>query len=69
LLKQSGEDNEIIIVDSSDDQMAQKYISIVPSDRVKVIVLDKKTSPAQGRNIGARAAYESYCVLLIVMLF
>lgn len=57
LLKQSGEDNEIIIVDSSDDQMAQKYISIVPSDRVKVIVLDKKTSPAQGRNIGARAAY------------
>lgn len=56
LLRQSDEDVEIIIVDSSDDEMAQKYISIVSSDRVKVIVLKKKTSPAQGRNIGARAA-------------
>lgn len=56
VLIQSGQNIEIIIVDSSDDEMAQKYISIVSSAQVKVIVLDKKTSPALGRNIGARAA-------------
>ncbi len=56
LLKQSGDQFEIIIVDSSDDEAVKKQTSLFASDRVKVISLDKKTGPAQGRNVGAREA-------------
>ncbi len=56
IFKQSGHEFEIIIVDSSDDPVVKKQTSLFACDRVKVISLDKKTGPAQGRNIGAREA-------------
>ncbi len=56
LLRQPGNDFEIIVVDSSDDEMARKYIGLLPSERVKIIQQEKKTIPAEGRNIGAHAA-------------
>ncbi len=56
VLKQSDDQFEIIVVDSSDDEMAKKYLSVLASDQIKVIALDKKTIPAESRNIGARVA-------------
>ncbi len=56
ILKQAGDQFEIIVVDSSDNELAKKQVALLASDRVKVIVLEKKTIPSEGRNIGARAA-------------
>ena len=56
IFKQTVNDFEVIIVDSSDDQTAKKEVLAVSSDRVKVISLNKKTGPAEGRNIGASQA-------------
>ncbi|MCB9772133.1 MAG: glycosyltransferase family 2 protein [Candidatus Omnitrophica bacterium] len=56
LRAQSVDAFEIIIVDSSDDEMAKKYLSVIALDGIRVISLENKTSPAQGRNIGAQEA-------------
>ncbi len=56
LAQQAAGPFEIVVVDSSDDEMAKKYLSTLVSDQIKVIVLEQKTIPAQSRNIGARAA-------------
>jgi glycosyltransferase involved in cell wall biosynthesis len=44
---------EIIVVDSSDDR---KTRALLDDSKLKAILLDKKTSPALGRNIGAQNA-------------
>jgi len=46
---------EIIVVDSSDDGETRRLIQ-EDDKKLKVILLDKKTSPALGRNIGAQHA-------------
>lgn len=56
ILKQAGALFEIIIVDSSDEKEAKTQAGLLASDRVKVIALEKKTIPSEGRNIGAREA-------------
>ncbi len=56
LLNQMGEMFEVIIVDSSDDEIEKKAVGKLESDCVRVIALNKKTIPAQSRNIGAAAA-------------
>src|ERR1035441_9406097 len=58
---------EVIVVDSSDDGETRKLLkgpSASPQDdnqltfdsKLRIILLDKKTSPALGRNIGAQDA-------------
>lgn len=47
---------EIILVDSSDDARTRQLISTFDHPKLKCILLDQKTSPAQGRNIGAAQA-------------
>lgn len=44
---------EVIVVDSSDDGKTRELLNDI---RLKIILLDKKTSPALGRNIGAQNA-------------
>ncbi len=57
LLKQQVNDTfEIIVVDSSDNPVAKEQLESLASNRVQVICLEKKTVPAESRNIGARAA-------------
>jgi len=56
LLRQTVQDFEILVVDSSDDEMAQKHLAMTASDRIAVISLEKKTIPSVGRNIGAKQA-------------
>lgn len=51
-----AEDFEIIVVDSSDDEMAKKHLQVAASEQIRVISLEKKTMPAEGRNIGAKQA-------------
>ena len=46
---------ELIIVDSSDDELTRAIIDDY-SDKVTKIYLDSKTIPATGRNIGAKHA-------------
>ncbi len=47
---------EIIVVDSSDDKNTRDVIKGINDPRMKVILLDQKTSPARARNTGARHA-------------
>ena len=53
---QSGHIHEIIVVDSSDDHKTREVLSPYSSKKVKTVFLDKKTSPALGRNAGAQQA-------------
>ncbi len=47
---------EIIVVDSSDDQKTRDLLSCYDNPKLKTILLPKKTVPAIGRNIGAEKA-------------
>lgn len=47
---------EIIVVDSSDDQETRRYLQSLKHEKLKLILRDHKTPPAQGRNLGAKAA-------------
>lgn len=48
--------DEIIVVDSSDDTKTREILKTFESPKLKLILLDQKTSPALGRNIGAKEA-------------
>ena len=56
LLAQSEPLKEIVIVDSSDDGRTPALLDGLASEKVKVTHLPQKTTPAVGRNIGARQA-------------
>src|ERR1700686_1180601 len=46
---------DVIVVDSSDDVITRELLKDVEK-ALKIVLLDKKTSPALGRNIGAEQA-------------
>ncbi|MCK5242456.1 glycosyltransferase [bacterium] len=48
--------HEVILVDSSDNSKVQELISGFSHPRLRIIILEKKTHPAETRNIGARMA-------------
>ena len=47
---------EIIVVDSSEDTRTREVLSAMRHPLVKVLLLDRKTSPAIGKNIGVQHA-------------
>jgi glycosyltransferase involved in cell wall biosynthesis len=47
---------EVIVVDSSDDDKTRKVFKKFNHAKLRVISMDRKTSPSGGRNIGAAAA-------------
>ncbi len=47
---------EIIVVDSSDDEKTAEYLRSCRSERLRTVFLGQKTMPAIGRNIGAKEA-------------
>ena len=47
---------EIIVADSSNDDCTREVISRLAHPLIKPLLLESKTSPADGRNIGARTA-------------
>lgn len=56
LNQSSGFIKEIIIVDSSDDGITRTFLSDRYFDKVKIILLARKTMQATARNIGAKNA-------------
>ncbi len=51
-----GHVRDVVVVDSSDDGKTREILRRFCNDRLKLITLDQKTSPAAGRNAGAAAS-------------
>lgn len=56
--------NEIIVVDSSEDEASRRFVASQADGRVQVIALERQTMPAVARNIGARHAVGDLLVFI-----